>query len=137
MGEEGEGLFGLRRRQMKLWTFRGREIRVHESGGGAVADALRGEGLGLVSPSTRLSCFLSLWNPGVAQPNMGKQECQEFVRKAVAHAMARDGSSGGCIRTVTISADGVERAFLAHPDIPPTYDELPASARLPTTVSAA
>lgn len=43
------------------------------------------------------------------QPNMTEEECQAFVVKAVSHAMARDGSSGGCIRTVVISKDGVKR----------------------------
>lgn len=42
---------------------------------------------------------------------MTEDECRAFVVKAVSHAMARDGSSGGCIRTVTISKDGVKRTF--------------------------
>lgn len=42
---------------------------------------------------------------------MTEDECRAFVIKAVSHAMARDGSSGGCIRTVTISKDGVKRTF--------------------------
>mgnify|MGYP001810332415 CR=1 FL=1 len=29
---------------------------------------------------------------------MSEEECRAFVIKAVGHAMARDGSSGGCIR---------------------------------------
>lgn len=40
---------------------------------------------------------------------MTEEECKAFVVKAVSHAMARDGSSGGCIRTVTINKDGVFR----------------------------
>jgi 20S proteasome subunit beta 1 len=35
-------------------------------------------------------------------PNMTKEESIEFAKKAVAHAMARDGSSGGVIRLVII-----------------------------------
>merc|ERR1719453_68477 len=42
------------------------------------------------------------------RPGMSKAECLEFVKKAVAHAMSRDGSSGGVIRTCVVSADGVE-----------------------------
>ena len=44
--------------------------------------------------------------------------------KSVAHAIARDGSSGGCIRTVVISREGVKRRFLPHPQVPQTYGEL-------------
>ena len=36
---------------------------------------------------------------------------QEFVKGAVAHAMARDGSSGGTIRMVTIDAHGAQRHY--------------------------
>jgi len=49
---------------------------------------------------------------------MGKEECQEFVAKAISHAMARDGSSGGVIRLCTISATGVERAFIPGNRLP-------------------
>jgi hypothetical protein len=41
--------------------------------------------------------------------NMSKEECKEFVKKAISHAMARDGSSGGVIRLVVIDKDGVEK----------------------------
>lgn len=37
--------------------------------------------------------------------------------KSVAHAIARDGSSGGCIRTVVISREGVKRRFLPLPQV--------------------
>ena len=36
-----------------------------------------------------------------------QDEALAFVQKSVAHAMARDGSSGGMVRTLVISADGV------------------------------
>ena len=42
---------------------------------------------------------------------MDREECREFVKKALSHAMARDGSSGGVIRTVVIDKDGCERDF--------------------------
>ena len=47
-----------------------------------------------------------LWRPG-----MSAEQCEDFVRRAVGHALARDGSSGGCIRTVTITKDGLKRSF--------------------------
>jgi len=52
------------------------------------------------------------------KPNMSKGECQKFVLKALSHAMARDGSSGGVIRMATIDATGVERSFRAGDDLP-------------------
>lgn len=52
------------------------------------------------------------------RPGMTKEECQKFVKKALAHAMARDGSSGGVIRTVTITKDEVVREFTSGNDLP-------------------
>jgi len=49
---------------------------------------------------------------------MSKIECQKFVLKALSHAMARDGSSGGVIRMATIDASGVERTFTAGDKLP-------------------
>ena len=52
------------------------------------------------------------------RPGMNAQQCEEFVAKALCHAMARDGSSGGVIRTVAIEESGVERKFLAGDKLP-------------------
>ena len=56
---------------------------------------------------------------------MSEDECKAFVQKAVSHAMARDGSSGGCIRTVCISQTGVKRDFVPGHRVPGHYGELP------------
>jgi 20S proteasome subunit beta 1 len=40
---------------------------------------------------------------------MTEEEARSLVRKAVSHAMARDGSSGGMVRTMTVSAEGNRR----------------------------
>jgi len=50
--------------------------------------------------------------------NMTREECQKFVVTALSHAMARDGSSGGVIRTVTIDQNGVERNFCPGNKVP-------------------
>lgn len=50
--------------------------------------------------------------------NMSKDECLEFVAKAISHAMARDGSSGGVIRLATIDKEGVQRHFLPGNRLP-------------------
>eukprot|EP00919_Chromeraceae_sp_WS-2016_P062292 GHVR01147522.1.p1 GENE.GHVR01147522.1~~GHVR01147522.1.p1 ORF type:complete len:226 (+),score=60.53 GHVR01147522.1:23-679(+) len=39
--------------------------------------------------------------------DMSREECRNFVTKCVAHAIARDGSSGGMIRLVDVTEDGV------------------------------
>jgi 20S proteasome subunit beta 1 len=52
------------------------------------------------------------------RPNMTKAQCLEFVQKALSHAMARDGSSGGVIRTVTIDAAGVEKNMVPGNKLP-------------------
>jgi 20S proteasome subunit beta 1 len=49
---------------------------------------------------------------------MTKEECLAFVKKAIAHAMARDGSSGGVIRTVCIDQSGVEKSVCLNDDVP-------------------
>lgn len=40
---------------------------------------------------------------------MTKEECKTFVKTAISHAMARDGSSGGVIRLVVIDQSGIEK----------------------------
>ena len=66
-----------------------------------------------------------LWRPG-----MSAEECVAFVRRAVAHAIARDGSSGGCIRTVCITKEGAKREFVPGDQVPGTFGDLavPVSA---------
>ena len=60
-----------------------------------------------------------LWRPG-----MSADECVAFVRRAVAHAIARDGSSGGRIRTVCITKDGARREFVPGDEVPGTFGDL-------------
>ena len=52
------------------------------------------------------------------RPGMSRDECLTFVRAALSHAMARDGSSGGVIRTVVIDAAGVDRGFIPGDKLP-------------------
>lgn len=49
--------------------------------------------------------------------NMEKEECVEFVKKAVFHAMYHDGSSGGVCRIGIITKDGIERRVFLAPSI--------------------
>ena len=52
------------------------------------------------------------------KPNMTKRECQAMVAKCVSHAMARDGSSGGLIRMVTITKDEVAEDVIYGDNLP-------------------
>lgn len=72
------------------------------------------------------------WRPG-----MDKAAAVAFVRRAVAAAMARDGSSGGCIRTVAVDVDGgVERGFVPGDGVPPSFGEVGAAGREPVGAMA-
>lgn len=50
--------------------------------------------------------------------NMTRDQCIEFTTNAIAHAIARDGSSGGNIRLAIIDKDGVERRFIPGDELP-------------------
>ena len=67
---------------------------------------------------------------------MSAEECRNFVHAAVSHAMARDGSSGGCIRTVTIDATGVRRTFTPGSEVVPSSAACPSLAEHALTCSA-
>jgi len=47
-----------------------------------------------------------------------KEESKLLVKKAISHAMARDGSSGGVIRTVVVSESGSEREYIPGDKLP-------------------
>jgi len=46
------------------------------------------------------------------------QEARVLVKKAISHAMARDGSSGGIIRTVLVTQDGNDRDYTPGNQLP-------------------
>jgi len=48
---------------------------------------------------------------------MSKMECKEFIKSCVALAMYRDGSSGGVIRILDITEEGVERDYVTHQEL--------------------
>ncbi|PNX81940.1 proteasome subunit beta type-6-like protein [Trifolium pratense] len=49
---------------------------------------------------------------------------KELVKKAVSLAIARDGASGGVVRTVIINSEGVTRNFYPGDQLPIWHDEL-------------
>ncbi|GKY97439.1 hypothetical protein MPSEU_000702400 [Mayamaea pseudoterrestris] len=50
--------------------------------------------------------------------DMTKEETLVLVKKSVSHAMARDGSSGGVVRTVVVTSEGVQRDYLPGNRLP-------------------
>lgn len=50
--------------------------------------------------------------------NMTRDEAETFVSTAISHAMARDGSSGGVVRLVTIDKSGVNRKYIPGNQLP-------------------
>lgn len=53
---------------------------------------------------------------------MTREQCEEFVTKALSLAMARDGSSGGVVRLVTIDKDGATRKFVPGNKLPKFWE---------------
>ena len=52
------------------------------------------------------------------QENLTTAEARALVKKSIAHAMARDGSSGGIIRTVVVTAEGNDRDYTPGNQLP-------------------
>lgn len=55
--------------------------------------------------------------------NFTREEAEEFVVTSLTLAMARDGSSGGIVRTVTITASGVDKRFIPCKHLALQWDE--------------
>lgn len=61
--------------------------------------------------------------------NMNEAEAIDFLKHAIALAMERDGSSGGCIRMAVLKEAPIERHFFADKDIPLAWNSPTASQR--------
>ncbi|KAJ3679255.1 hypothetical protein LUZ60_017266 [Juncus effusus] len=69
--------------------------------------------------------------------NMTHEEAEQLVIKAVSLAIARDGASGGVVRTVTINEEGVTRKFYGGDTLPLWHDEIePVNSLLDTLAPA-
>ncbi|KAL6130667.1 hypothetical protein ACLB2K_069046 [Fragaria x ananassa] len=63
--------------------------------------------------------FDQAWREGMSQ-----EEAEALVVKAVSLAIARDGASGGVVRTVVIDSEGVKRNFYPGDTLPLWHEEL-------------
>jgi 20S proteasome subunit beta 1 len=50
--------------------------------------------------------------------SLSLQDARTLVKKAISHAMARDGSSGGIIRTVAVTSEGNNRDYTPGNQLP-------------------
>jgi 20S proteasome subunit beta 1 len=73
------------------------------------------------------SAYITGYCDAYYKAGMSRDECLKFVRGAVAHAMSRDGSSGGICRTVVIDKEGVSREYVSESkgDLPVTLGDMP------------
>ncbi|OIT04457.1 PREDICTED: proteasome subunit beta type-6-like [Nicotiana attenuata] len=76
--------------------------------------------------------FDQAWREGMTQ-----EEAEKLVATAVSLAIARDGASGGVVRTVTINKDGATRKFYPGDTLPLWHEEIEAVNSLLDIVPAA
>ncbi|KAL3363062.1 hypothetical protein AABB24_012393, partial [Solanum stoloniferum] len=76
--------------------------------------------------------FDQAWREG-----MSHEEAEKLVVTAVSLAIARDGASGGVVRTVTINKDGVKRKFYPGDTLPLWHEEIESVNSLLDIVPAA
>lgn len=57
------------------------------------------------------------------RPDMSRDECLALVKTGVALAIARDGSSGGCIRYAVVTDKGVERNVVLNNELERFYEQ--------------
>ncbi|KAK6152136.1 hypothetical protein DH2020_014771 [Rehmannia glutinosa] len=76
--------------------------------------------------------FDQAWKEGMTQ-----EEAEQLVVKAVSLAIARDGASGGVVRTVTINKDGASRKFYPGDTLPLWHEELAPQDSLLDILSSA
>lgn len=62
------------------------------------------------------STFIYGWCDENFRPNMAKDECVAFIKLALSEAIKWDGSSGGVIRMVILTEEGVERLIFYPED---------------------
>ena len=52
------------------------------------------------------------------QENMTQDQARTLAKKSLSHAMARDGSSGGVVRTVVVTAEGNDADYTPGNQLP-------------------
>lgn len=52
------------------------------------------------------------------RPDLTNAQARDLLKKALSHAMARDGGSGGIVRTILVTAEGHERDYVSGNALP-------------------
>lgn len=60
---------------------------------------------------------------------LDRAAAEALVLRATCLAMSTDGSSGGCVRLVTVSQSGATRTYHPQCQLPVFHDEMPRVAR--------
>ena len=55
---------------------------------------------------------------------MSREQAEAFVLRATCLALSTDGSSGGCVRLVTVDATGAQRRYVPQTELPTFFGEL-------------
>lgn len=71
------------------------------------------------------SAYIYGWCDENWKDGMTREECEKYVARAISLAIARDASSGGVIRLITIHDKGSHRVMLEPIQHPMCGDELP------------
>lgn len=64
------------------------------------------------------SLYMYSWVDANYRPGMTAEEAAAFVTKGLSHAIARDGSSGGSARLVTLTEAGADVKYVKYDDLP-------------------
>eukprot|EP00669_Euglena_mutabilis_P011413 TRINITY_DN6063_c0_g1_i1.p1 TRINITY_DN6063_c0_g1~~TRINITY_DN6063_c0_g1_i1.p1 ORF type:complete len:247 (+),score=62.78 TRINITY_DN6063_c0_g1_i1:23-742(+) len=76
------------------------------------------------------SFFIMGWLDQHWKSGMSEEEAVRFAQLAIGHAMARDGSSGGIIRHVVLTAEGSKQSVLKWPQAPYALENDPEFSQL-------
>lgn len=81
------------------------------------------------------SAYISGFCEKYFRADMTEEECVDFCKRAVAHAFARDSSSGGNVRYAVINEKGIRREFVPNTETLQCFGEsgVPAFAGFPAT----
>ena len=83
------------------------------------------------------SAYIYGWCDNTWKEDMTREEAEAWVARSISLAIARDASSGGVIRLVTIHESGSARQMLKPHQHPPCESELPVIRRDNAGVTAA
>jgi 20S proteasome subunit beta 1 len=83
------------------------------------------------------SAYIYGWCDNTWKEDMTREEAEAWVARSISLAIARDASSGGVIRMVTIHESGSARQMLEPHQHPPCESELPVIRRDNAGVTAA